>query len=85
MAGEHVWWGGGSMHGRGHAWEGACMVGGMCGGGMHGMGACVTKGPMGQGVCMAGGHVWQGACIVRGCAWQGEGEECMAGETATAG
>ena len=38
----------GGMHGRGHAWQGACMAGGMCGrgcvwqGGVHGQGTCVT-------------------------------------------
>ena len=28
----------GSMHGREYAWQGACMAGGMCGGGVHGRG-----------------------------------------------
>ena len=53
-----VWqWG---VHGRG-----ACMAGGMCGGG-HAW----------QGVSMAGGHAWQegvhgrGTCVAGGCAWQ---------------
>ena len=49
---------GGGMRGRG-----ACMAGGMCGGGgacmvvggMHGRGVC-----MAVGVCVAGGHVWWG-------------------------
>ena len=70
-----MWWGGGmhgwgSMHGRGHAWQGACMVGGMHGGGMCGrgcvVGACMFGmhgGHAWQGMCMAGGHVWQGACV----------------------
>ena len=52
-----VWWGvagGHACHG-GHAWEGACMTGSMCG-----RGACVAGGIYGrgcawQGVCMAGG------------------------------
>ena len=39
----------GGMHGRGCAWQGACMAGGM-----HG------RGHAWWGVCMAGGHVWQG-------------------------
>ena len=34
------------MHGRGHAWQGACMAGGM-----HG------RGHAWQGACMVGGHV----------------------------
>ena len=56
---------------------------GMCGGGMHGRGACVAEG----GVC-GGGYVWQGAmcdgvCVAGGCAWQGacmaEGDMCARG------
>ena len=49
------------MRGRGGAWQGVCMAGGVHGGG---------------GSCMTGGHVW-GACMVggmcgkRGCVWQG--------------
>ena len=43
------------MHGRGHAWQGACMVGGMHGGGM----------------CMAGGCVWWGACMAGGLCSEG--------------
>ena len=54
------------MHGRGHAWQGVCMAGGMCS----------------RGACMAGGHVWWGTMHGRGCAWQGgmflQGA-CMAG------
>ena len=50
------------MRGRGHAWQegrewsGACMVGGMRGGGacMVG-GACVTGGVHGKGTCIVGG------------------------------
>ena len=38
------------MHGRGHAWQGACMMGGM-----HGKGACMARGHAWQGACMAGG------------------------------
>ena len=39
-----------------YVWQrGACMAGGMCGGGgMHGW-----------------GHAWQGACVARGHVWQG--------------
>ena len=85
------------MHGRGvctareHAWQGACMAGGMCDRGMCG------RGHAWQGACMAGGmhgrgHVWQGACVAggmhgRGHAWQGSmccrghvwEEACVAG------
>ena len=48
MAGGHAWTGGmrggGGMHGRGHAWQGACMAGGVCGreGGRAWQGACVA-------------------------------------------
>ena len=66
--------------GRGHAWQGRCMAGGV-----HGRRMCVWWGHVWQGACMAGGtclggmcgggacmvqgmhgrgHVWQGACIV---------------------
>ena len=62
------------MHGRGCAWQGACVEGGMHGrvcmvGGMHGREACVVGGHawqvgcMAGGACMAGGHAWQGACM----------------------
>ena len=41
----------GGMHGRGHAWQGARMAGGMCGGHVW------------QGACMAGGmHATQSCC-----------------------
>ena len=51
---------GGGMHSGGHAWQGACVAGRMCGrGGMHG------RGMHGRGACVAGGHVWQ-----LGHAWQ---------------
>ena len=33
----------GGMHGRGHAWQGACMAGGV-----HGRGACVVGGMHGR-------------------------------------
>ena len=41
MAGGHAWQGAcvvGGMHGRGHAWQGACVAGGMRGNGR----ACVV-------------------------------------------
>ena len=81
IAGGGVHGGGGAsvlgvMHGRGCTWWGACMVGGMHGGGRRGMhgrsggmcgrGACMV----GLGACVGGGMhgrgVWQGTCIVRG-------------------
>ena len=49
---------GGDMFGRGHAWQGTCVAGGV-----H-EGACVV------GVCMAGGHAWSGDMHGRGEAWQ---------------
>ena len=60
----------GGMHGRGeclaggHAWQGACLKGGMWGG-MHGRGSVHGSGGMhSMGACMAGGvhgggHAWQ--------------------------
>ena len=64
----------GGMYGRGgHTWQGACMVGGMCGGcvgvavcarGMHGRGhACQ------EGACVAGGVLCRGGMCGRGHAW----------------
>ena len=46
------------MCGRGHVWQGACMVGRHAWQrGVHG------RGHVWQGMCMAGGHVWLGgAC-----------------------
>ena len=79
----------GGMHGRGCAWQGACMAGGVCfaGGmcirGMHG-GGYACQGPLcGRGACMAGGMYGKGAMHGRGHAWQ-EGHVCVAGEMATA-
>ena len=50
------------MAGRGHAWQGPCMVGGD----VHGKGGMHGKGHAWQGVCMTGGmcqrgHAWH-AC-----------------------
>ena len=45
---------GGDMFGRGHAWQGACVAGGV-----H-EGACVV------GVCMAGGMHGLGTCMAGG-------------------
>ena len=42
----------GGVHGRGHAWQGACMQGGM-----HGRGHAWWGG--GTGGMRGGGHVWQ--------------------------
>ena len=44
--------------GGGHAWQGACMVGGI-------WGACMPGG-------VHGGHVWWGVFVAGGDAWQGE-------------
>ena len=78
----------GGTCGKGHAWQGACMVGDMCGGvggiveGMHGRSMCG-----GVGVCVAEGMHGRGACMAGGCAWQ-EGIHCrgmcVTGETVTA-
>ena len=52
------------MCGRGHAWSGACMAGGIhdrrCAlAGEHAwQWACVVGSMSGRGPCMAGGHVW---------------------------
>ena len=59
------------MHGRGCAWQGACMVGAMCG-----RGECMAGGMCGRGVCVAGGCVQGGMCG-RGRAWQGA---CVTGK-----
>ena len=48
----------GGIHGRGHALQGACMVGGMCD--RWGVGVCVWWGHAWQGGMCGGGHVWQG-------------------------
>ena len=53
----------------------------MCGGGMHGRGACMAGGMHGKGACMVEGihdrgHAWQGGMHGREHAWQGA---CMAG------
>ena len=71
LQGGHVWqW---SVCGRGYAWQGACVAGGV-----HG------RGHVWQATCMAGGmhgiggvHS-RGAYVVGGCVWQGEGA-CMVG------
>ena len=76
----------GGMHGRRHAWQGTCVVGGMhVGGGVCG-GGCVRGGRHSwQGVCMAGdcmvGDMHFRDMCGGGCAWWGA---CVAGEMATA-
>ena len=66
--GEHAWQGdmhgGAGVHGRGHVWQGVCIVGGnvftsVC-----------------QEFCPGGGHAWhgmcgRGACMVGVCGWGG--------------
>ena len=42
------------MHGRGDAWQGTCIVGGMHGRGMHGRGCTWQGGMSSGGTCMAG-------------------------------
>ena len=88
----------GGVHGRGHVWQGACVVGGgvcmvgacmaggMCGGGWGcaWQGACMVGG---EGVCMAGwGHVWWGSMCGRGACMAGAcvAGACVAGKTAIA-
>ena len=58
------------MHGRGHAWEGACVAGGM-----RGRGACMAGDVVG---CVWWGEhgwgcAWQGACMVDGVGMHGRG------------
>ena len=50
------------MHGRGRAWQGACMAVACMMGGMHGRGACMAGGMCGGGM-HGGRHVWWGACM----------------------
>ena len=70
MAGGHAWQLGTWVVGEGHAWQGACMAGGMCNGGHVWQGACIV------GVHMIGGvhgrgHAWWGGGMHGGwCAWQ---------------
>ena len=48
-----VWWG--DMHGRGHVWQGACMVRGV-----HGMGGICGRGMHSRGhAWLGGGRAWQ--------------------------
>ena len=49
----------------GRAWQGICMVGGVCVVGCSWQGACVV------GACMAGACVVGGGMCGRGCVWQG--------------
>ena len=89
----------GGRCGRGHAWQGVCMVGcawsGACvTGGVHGVmhdRECIMGGVHSMGVCGMGcvwqGYVWQGGMCGKGDV-DGRGHAwqgtCMAGETATA-
>ena len=69
-----------SVNRRGHAWQGACMVGGGYGRGGHVWQGCECgRGHVWQGACMAeeGMHGGEGVCMVAGvCVWQGA---CVAG------
>ena len=71
------------MHGRGHAWQGVCVAGGVCGRvrGHVWQGAFMVGGEGGAWVAGdGGGHGWQGVCMAggmhgggvhgRGHAWQ---------------
>ena len=58
------------MCGRGHAWQGMCIAGGI-----HGREGAYMAGDCMAGGCVAGdmhgrGHVWWGACMAGGHAWQ---------------
>ena len=71
--------GGGDVCGGGHAWQGACMVGVVCGRGpcVVGEGTLVAGGMCGRGCvwyrgCITGGHVWQGVCMAGGMHGTGE-------------
>ena len=44
----------GGLHGREHAWQGACMAGGVHGGNVHGSSGCA-----GQEDMSGRGHSWQ--------------------------
>ena len=59
-----------------HGW-GACMMGGVHGGGgINGRGeVCMAGGVHGRGVCVAGGHVWQGGMHGRGACVAGGGQD----------
>ena len=84
-------------HGRGHAWQGACMAEDVHGRGCAWSGACVAVGCVWWGACMVGGihgrgHAWQRGMhgrgwgnVWQGHAWQGCGwwGACVAGEMAT--
>ena len=64
------------MQGRGCAWQGVCMAGGLRGGGhawqgVHGGGHAWQGGVCGRGACVAGGVHGRGGMHVRGA--------CMAG------
>ena len=49
--------------GGGHAWQVACVAGGIHGGG------CMAGGVHGRGACVAGGHVWQGGVHAMHTPW----------------
>ena len=54
------------MHGSGHVWKGACLLGACMALGMHSRGTCMAGGIHGR------GHAWQGAYIgacLAGGAW----------------
>ena len=75
----------GHVRDRGHAWWGACVTGGVCGGVGHAWwGACMARGECMVGGMHGRGHAWWGgvhgrghacvvggACVAGGHAWQG--------------
>ena len=52
----------GGVHGRGHVWQGVCVVGGAC---------------MAEEHSWQRGHVWQGGVHGSGHAWQEGGHACQ--------
>ena len=65
----------GSVCRRGHAWQGVCVTGNMCGGACMAGGHVWQGGICGRGTCMAGGMHGGEVCVAG---------VCVEGETATA-
>ena len=63
----HAWQGvyvSGGVHSRRHAWQGACVAGGMHGRGCASQGGMHGRGHVWQGACMAGGMHERAVCVV---------------------
>ena len=73
---DSVQGGGACVAGGGHAWQGACMVGGMHGRGHVWQGGMHDRGHVWWGHAWQGVHAWQGACVVGACMGKGA---CVAG------